>query len=152
MLWITILPDINKFCHMVSEELCSQSAMERQTDGRKTKIYEKYTGYQPIKIQDTYLRYNYITNVLACPGLWPILAVYPHYVLQYDLWWSHYWSCNIYVLTTLTPSKNKMAPFIAWISKKHDFSCSDRDQGSVQVISKETLKLVFDGSSINVQH
>ena len=54
---------------MVSEELFSQSFMQGQTDGRRTTIYEKYTGYQPFKIQDTYLKYNYITNLLAFSGL-----------------------------------------------------------------------------------
>ena len=54
---------------MVSEELCLQSVMERQTDGRRPKIYEKYTGYQQIIIQDTYIRCNYMTNLLAFAGL-----------------------------------------------------------------------------------
>jgi hypothetical protein len=53
---------------MVSEEFRSQSVLERQTDGRGTKIYEEYTGYQQIKIQDTYIRCNYMINLLAFSG------------------------------------------------------------------------------------
>ena len=114
MLWFTL-------CHMVSEELCSQSVMERQTDGRRTKIYEKY-GYQQIKIQDAYMRCKYMTNVLAFSGLWPILAVYPQvscdYFCQYDLWWSQYWSCDRYLLRTLAPSNKQTGPFLPLNLKK----------------------------------
>lgn len=52
-----------------------------------------------------------------------LLAIWNHvtcdyfYFWQYDLRWSHYWSCDRYDLATLTPSKHNMAAFIAWISK-----------------------------------
>jgi hypothetical protein len=40
-----------------------------------------------------------------------------NYFWRYDLWWSHFWSCDKYDLAILTPSKNKMVTFIACISK-----------------------------------
>jgi len=50
--------------------------------------------------------------------------------LQYDLWWSHYWSCDRYDLAILTPSKKQNGHF-------HHLNFKI---------------LVIDGSPINLQH
>jgi len=58
-----------------------------------------------------------------------LLALLDHmtcdYFWQYDLWWSHYWSCDRYALAILTPSKKQNVCFHRLNFKKHDLSCSD---------------------------
>jgi hypothetical protein len=80
-----------------------------------------------------FITYYYTSLICFSWYAFPIilLALLDHvnsdYFWQYDLWWNHYWLCDRYHLAILIPSKNKMVAFIAWISKKHDLSCSDRD-------------------------
>ena len=86
-----------------------------------------------------------------------LLALLDHgtsnYFWQYDLWWSHYWSCHRYDLATLTPSKNKMSVFIIEFQKARFVMFRSRSWGhGVSPNSiKMTLKLVFDGSPIILQ-
>jgi hypothetical protein len=78
-----------------------------------------------------------------------LLALLNHvtfdYFRQYDLWWGHYWSCARHDLAIWTPSKTKMAAFIAWISSKSTiFHAHIAIKGSFQVLSKLYCLFFFD--------
>ena len=45
------------------------------------------------------------------------------YIWQYNLWWTHYWSCDKYDLAILTPSNKKNSRFHHLNFKKHNLSC-----------------------------
>jgi len=60
--------------------------------------------------------------------------VHCNYFWQYDLWWGHYWSCDRYVQAIVTPSKNKIATFITWISESMICHVQIPIMGSVQVL------------------
>jgi len=59
-----------------------------------------------------------------------------YYFWQYDLWLSHYWSCDRYNVAILIPPKNKMAAFIAWISKSMICHFQIVIMDSVQILSR----------------
>ena len=62
------------------------------------------------------------------------------YLWQHNLWWNHYWLCNKYDLVILTPSKNKIVVFIAWISKSTNFHVQHCDH----VFSSSFIKKEFE--------
>jgi hypothetical protein len=82
MSWLTILPNINPFCHTVSEQLCSEGVMNRYrpslclsvAECRETKTYHNSLNNAVIDVvtEDLFLIFNssytsyYVYFILVC--------------------------------------------------------------------------------------
>ena len=92
-----------------------------------------HSGFHDLFLNLICIEYTFHIGSFGSCDLWLFLTVCPHR--------NHYWSRDRYDLAILTPSKNKMSAFIAWISKCMIFHVLVAIVGSVQVLFKIDFKI-----------